>query len=72
MYFIKEYELASIIARLNDIDSNKSEYNEMINFIKSFENFLITGEKPERFDFLKRLEGEKGWAEDYNIIRGKA
>jgi hypothetical protein len=69
MYFMMEYDLAELLAMLMDLDSpNKDEYGNMVKFIKSLENYIITGEKPEDFSFLENIEGEKGWANDYTIL----
>ncbi|WP_337859953.1 hypothetical protein [Ferroplasma sp.] len=69
MYFVKEYDLAELLARLADLDKvHAGEYKKMVNYIQSLENYIITGEKPEDFHFLEDMEGEKGWANDYKII----
>jgi hypothetical protein len=69
MYFMKEYDLANLLARLSELDlKHAGEYKKMVNYIKSLENYIITGEKPEDFSFLEDMEGEKGWANDYKII----
>jgi len=71
LFFTKEYELAMDIARLSEIDNDEMQYSKMLKFIQSFENFLITGEKPDDFQFLKKLPAVKGWASDYDIIKSK-
>ncbi len=69
MYFVKEYELASITSNLIKLDIEFSDnYKKIVNYIKSLENFIIMGEKAEDFQFLKKLPQEKGWKDDYSII----
>ncbi|WP_298275055.1 hypothetical protein [Ferroplasma sp.] len=69
IYFMKEYELAELIGRLIEMDEKHSEeYRKMFEFIKSLENYIITGEKANNFNFLESIEGEKGWAMDYYIL----
>ncbi len=69
MYFMKEYELAELIGRLIKMDETHSdEYRKMFEFIKSLENYIITGEKAKDFGFLENMEGSKGWAMDYSIL----
>ncbi len=69
LYFMKEYELAELIGRLIKMDENHTdEYKNMFEFIRSLENYIITGENPKDFSFLEKIEGEKGWAMDYSIL----
>jgi hypothetical protein len=69
IYFMREYELAELIGRLMEMDQNHSEeYRKMFEFIRSLENYIITGEKANDFSFLDKIEGEKGWAMDYSIL----
>ncbi len=69
MYFMKEYDLAELLDRLMKLDEpNKQEYKKMVEFIESLENYIITGEKANDFSFLEKIEGEKGWANDYKIL----
>ncbi len=69
MYFMREYDLAELLARLIDLDApHAEEYKKMVEFIKSLENYIITGEKPEDFTFMEKIKGEKGWANAYKLI----
>ncbi len=69
LYFVKEYELASITSNLMKLDTEFSgNYKNIIDYIRSLENFIIMGEKASNFDFMKSLPQEKGWKDDYNII----
>jgi hypothetical protein len=72
MYFMKEYDLAELLGRLIKLDEPFAEnYKKMVEFIKSLENYIITGEKANDFSFLEKIEGEKGWANDYKILSGE-
>ncbi|MEM0139877.1 MAG: hypothetical protein QXZ44_04610 [Ferroplasma sp.] len=69
LYFTKEYELGGIIANLSRKDREyRIYYLKMLDYIKSLENFIITGENPISFEFIKELPAEKGWKDDYNIL----
>lgn len=69
MYFMKEYDLAELLDRLMKVDEpHMEEYKKMVEFIKSLENYIITGEKAADFSFLEKIEGERGWANDYKIL----
>ena len=66
---MKEYELAELIGRLIKMDEEYAdEYRKIFDFIKSLENYIITGEKAKDFGFLENIEGSKGWAMDYSIL----
>ena len=57
LYFMKEYELAELIGRLIKMDENHAdEYKNMFEFIRSLENYIITGENPKDFSFLEKIE----------------
>ncbi|KQB34570.1 MULTISPECIES: hypothetical protein [Acidiplasma] len=71
LFFTREYELAMEVSRLIELDNDSIQYSRILKFIQSFENFLITGEKPDDFQFLKTLPSVKGWKDDYNIIQSR-
>ncbi len=70
LFFTSNYSLASRLAILLKIDSEyKEHYSRILDLIEKLQNYIITGENPPDYNFLNEIEGEKGWKDDYKILK---
>ncbi|AAT43847.1 hypothetical protein [Picrophilus oshimae] len=70
LFFTGNYSLASRLSILSKIDGEYREnYLKILDLLEKIQNYIITGESKPDYKFLNEIENEKGWKDDYKILK---